>query len=202
MTFNRNYAAVPQTPTAPGYAPIPINQKATNAAVLPFQQLLPNAAETVILNPSVSTPPGPFPLLLSVPSKSLIEGQPFEVLISGDILIGGATPTAIIKLYSGTSLTLGSDLLLAATAAASQPASASPFLFRAALVGSTNSGKIMGSFRSMIGGVWGAEATLSAPITGVSFLNNPVANFLFTVTPNNANASSYISVVEFAVNCP
>ena len=197
MTFNRNYAA---TPSAPGYVPIPLNQRATNAAPLPAQQLVPLAAETVVLNPAVSTPAVPVPLILTIPSNSIIEGQPFEILVSGDVFVGGATPTALLKLYSGTSMTLGNNQLLAATTAAAQPTSNSPFYLRATLIGDSGAGKIMGSFKSMIGGVLGAEAAIAAPITGVNFKNNPVANFLLTVTPGNANANSSIWVDEFAVN--
>jgi hypothetical protein len=200
MASNRNYAVVPQTPTALGYTPIPINQRAVNAAVLPAQQYITVAAETVILNPAVSTPTQPIPLVLAVPSKALLEGQPFELLVSGDIFIGGATPTAVLKLYSGTSMTLGSDLLLGATAAAALTTANNPFYFKASLIGSTGTGKIVGSFKSLFGATLGAEAALAAPITGVNFKNDPVANFMLTVTPNNANANSSITLYEYAVN--
>jgi hypothetical protein len=200
MASNRNYAVVPQTPTAPGYAPIPINQQAVNAAVLPAQQYITLAAETVILNPAVSKPTALVPLVLAVPSKALLQGQPFELLVSGDIFVGGATPTALLKLYSGTSMTLGSNLLLAATAAAALTTTNNPFFFRAQLIGSTGTGKIVGSFKSVFGATLGAEAALAAPIPNVNFNNDPVANFLLTITPGNANANSSITLYEFAVN--
>lgn len=199
MASNRNYAVVPQTPTT-GFGPIPINQQATNAAVLPAQQFLPNAAETVILNPAVSKPTALVPLVLAVPSKALLEGQPFELLVSGDIFVGGATPTALLKLYSGNSMTLGNNLLLAATAAAAIPTTNSPFYFRSTLIGSTGTGKIMGTFKSVFGATLGAEAALAAPIVNVNFKNDPVASFLLTITPGNANANSSITLYEYAVN--
>lgn len=197
MASSRNYAV---TPTAPAYTPIPINSRATNAAVLPAQQFLPNAAETVLLNPAVSTPAAPVPLVLTIPSKALLEGQPFELLVSGDIFVGGATPTALLKLYSGTSMTLANNLLLAATAAAALLTTNTPFYFRAPMIGSTGTGKICGIFKSLFGATIGAEAALAAQIANVNFKNDPVASFLLTITPNNANASSSITLYEYAIN--
>jgi len=197
MTFNRNFTA---TPASPAYTPIPINQRATNAAVLPAQQYIPTAAETVLLNPAVSTPSAPVPLIISIPSKALIEGQPFELLVSGDIFVGGATPTAVMKLYSGTSATVGNDQLLATTAAAALLTANTPFYFKATLIGSTGTGKMVGTFKSLFGATIGAEAALAAQISNVNFANNPVANFMLSVTPNNANANSSITIYEAAIN--
>jgi hypothetical protein len=201
MTFSRNYAAVPQTP-GPGFTPIPLNQRAINAAVLPAQQFLPAAAETVLLNPAVGSAAAPVPLVLTVPSKSLIEGQPFELLVSGDIFIGGATPTVVLKLYSGISMTLGNNLLLASTAASALVTANNPFYFKSTMIGSTGTGKLVGTFKSLFGATLGAEAALAAAIPNVNFNNNPVLNFLLTATPNNANANSSITLYEFAINCP
>jgi hypothetical protein len=199
MTTNRNYAAVPQAPTALGYTPTVLNQRATNSAVLPAQQYIAAAAETLIVNPAVSSPAAPVPLCVAIPSRSLVEGQPFELLISGDIFVGGATPTALFKLYSGQSATLANNLLIASTAAVAT-ATNLPFSIRASLVGDSGAGKIWGTFKSLIGGVLGAEAAIAAVIPNVNFNADPVASFLFTVTPNNANANSSILVKEFAIN--
>jgi hypothetical protein len=201
MSFSRNYAAVPQTPTAPGYAPIPINQRAVNAAVLPLTQAIAAAAETVVLNPAVSGAVQSFPLVLTIPSKSLVEGIPFELLVSGDILVGGATPTAVFKLYSGTSMTLANNQLLATTAAGAT-ATTMPFYIKTMMIGSTNSGKITGIFKSLVGPVIGAESALAATIANVNFRIDPVVSFMLTVTPNNANAASVLTLYEFAINCP
>jgi len=197
MTFNRNYAVVP---AAPNYTPIPINSAASNAAVLPRQMACPLAAETVLTNAAVTTPAVPVAMIASIPSKSLVEGQPFELLISGDINMPGATPTVGFNLYSGTSMTVANDVLLKAIAAQSVPVGVSPFYIMARMVGSTASAKIQGTLRALIGGALVAEAAFTNPIANVSFLNDPVANFLVSIVPTVANAGNYVRIYEFGVN--
>jgi hypothetical protein len=200
MTFNRNYAVVPQIPTAQGFSPIALNKQAVNAAVLPYSFPCPLASEQVVTNPAVSTVGSPYPLVLAIPSKSIIEGQPFTLLISGALIQPGASPTVGFNLYSGTSLTVGNNTLVKAIAATAVVGGAAPFQIEARLIGDSLSAKITGTVKALIGAVLVAEAAIAAPLANINFQNDPVASFLLSVVPTVANAGNILRLSEFALN--
>jgi hypothetical protein len=205
MTFSRNYAAVPgvpSNPNAPQAGVIAINNQAKNAAVLPTLFPCPLATEQVIANPALSSLPTPYPLVVTVPSKSIIEGAPFEFLASGVINQQTAAATVTLSLYLGSSETLANNTLLKASAATALVGTL-PFWLKARLIADSVSGKLTGQTESNIGNVIGAAAAIAIPAAVVNFAtNDPVLSFLLTITPSAANAVNYIKLYEFAINCP
>lgn len=202
MTTLRNYAVVPQAPSAAGQPAqvIPINTQAANAKVLPLSFACPLASEQVVTNPAVSSSANPIPLVLAVPSKSLVEGQRFEVLISGSLIQPGATPTVGFNLYAGNSMTVANNTLLKAIAAQAVTGGKQPFFITALLTGDTTSGVITGTVKALVGSSLVAEAVLTNALANVNFAQDPVLQLLFSVVPTVANAGNIMRLYEFAAN--
>jgi len=197
MPSNRNVAVVPQGPSVGGQPAtvIPINTKAVNAAVLPCTFPCTAAAEAILANPAV---PGSA-LCLAIPSKSMMEGTPFQVLISGVYNQQVASGTMGFSLYMGSSLTPGSNTLIKAVAPVTFTGTA-PFFIRAELIGDSVCGKIVGTVKSLVNLTIGAEAAIAAALAVPNWANDPVVQFVLSCTPSGANAQNYVRLYEFAAN--
>lgn len=193
MASNRLYAAnVLQSPTQL-VAP---NTYGGNVAALPASQTVTTTTETVI---TASTQPSTQPLVLSIPPGGPLEQRPFDVLASGEIATG-ASSTVNLKLYSGTSTTVGSDTLLGASGAVAAFNGKTNWYAKATLLYDSISGKLTGTIKFLINNTLVAEAAISNVITGISNAANPVANFVLSVTFGTANAANSITVQDFSVN--
>jgi hypothetical protein len=188
---------------SPGGAPGSAGLLAQNtaggaAAVLPATQTVLNTTETVILNPSLAS--ATQALILSIPSGSALDGKNFEVVASG-LLNNGTSSTVNIKLYSGTSTTVGSDTALGASGAVTAFAGKSNWTLKANLIFDTTSGKLTGSIKFSINNVFVAETALSAIVTGIanSSSGQPVLNFVLSVTFASAG-TQVITVNQFDAN--
>ena len=186
---------------APGTAGLLAPQTAgATAGVLPATQTVLTTAETVILNPALNS--STQALVLNVPPGGPLEQRPFDVVASGYLNIGTSS-TVAIKLYSGTSTTVGSDTLLGSSGAITAFAGKAPWYTKATLIYDSVSGKLQGTIKFMVNNILVAETAVSNVVTG---LNNaggvggaPVANFVLSVTFATAG-TQIISVQDFAVN--
>lgn len=195
MSSNRLYGPVGVPNIA---ATVPLNASGAAAAVLPALQTILTTAETTLVNPSLPTTP----LLVSIPPQSPLEGRIFEIVASGYLNLGTSS-TATLKLYSGTSLTPGSNTSLGSSGAISAFSGKAPWYVIARLVFDSVSGKLQGTIKFMVNNTLVAEVAVANVVTG---LNNaggvngaPVANFVLTVTFASAGTQT-INVAEFAIN--
>lgn len=180
-------------------ASVAANTPAPTAALLPATQTILNTVETVIADPGILTNP----LLLSIPPGGPLEQEPFEVTASG-YLNHGTSSTVTLKLYSGSSLTVGSDTLLGTSGAISAFAGKVPFWVKARLQYDSVSGKMNGTISFMVNNTLVAEVAVSNVVTG---LNNagagttgaPVVSFVLSAT-FGTGGTQVISVKDFGVN--
>jgi hypothetical protein len=163
---------------------------------LPAVQTVLNTVETVILNPALTG----VALILPIPQNTVLVGQRFEVYASG-YLNNGTSSTVTLKLYSGTSTTVGSDTLLNSSGATGAIATKVDWFMSANLIYSSTSGKISGTVKWVINNVIVAETAISnTPTVSVgSALGVAVANFVLSVTFGTAG-TQVVQVEEFAVN--
>lgn len=189
----------PQGPVVP--AANSANQPALNiqaaiAAQLPAQLVLTAVAETVVPSPNAATQA----LIIQLNPDTANE-QAILVLAASGYVKTTAAGTITIKLYSGTSLTVGSDTLLGSSGAITQNSATAPFMLIAHLVYDSVSGKLQGSIRFVVNNTLVAEAAVSTVVTGINNANNPVASFLLSVTSSGAagGTPTTVNVAKFSV---
>lgn len=177
---------------------VPMSTIATNNASLPAKQVVTVTTETVILDPAVVS--GTIPLILSIPPGGPCEQEPFDVVASGYITTG-VSSTVTLKLYDGTSTTVGSDTLLGSSGAitAFGPGTAN-FKILCHLEYDSVSGKLGGTIQFVVNNQLVAEAAISNVGSGINNVNNPVVSFVLSVTFGTANAGNLINVKDFGVN--
>jgi hypothetical protein len=180
------------------YGPVP-------AAALPAALAVAVNTELAVLNPVPTQAGTQIPLLVTIPSGSILDGRPFE-LLAGGVIVTGAVSTVTAKLYAvpsavvaaGTSGTLGNDTLVASSGAVNQNTATAPFILRASAIFDSTSGKLTGSAKFLINNTLVAEAAFSTVLTGLSGANDPILGFLLTFTLSGANGS--ITVNQFDVD--
>lgn len=164
-------------------------QAALGAAVQPATLVLTAATEAVVPHPQN-------PSIAYVCSLSPSEGNeavPFDLVVSGYVTTTNTT-NVTLKLYSGTSLTVASDVALAASAATAQNTASAPFEIHAHLLYDSVSGKLTGWFDGLVNNTLITKAALSNIVTGIKDTNNPVANFVLSAT-SSAAASGFATTV-------
>lgn len=189
----RTYAPSGAAVMPPGF---PMNTPGDSFApyALPASQTITGIVETVIANPGIPNTP----LIVTIPSGSPLEAQRFEVYASGTLNIGtSAAPT--IKLYSGTSSTVGQDVLLASSGAITAFTGKTDWWLSANLIFDSVNGVLTGTAKFFANNTLVAEVAITNKPTGLSNSKNPVANFLLSVTFSVAG-TQVITVQEFAVN--
>lgn len=194
MPTTRLYAPT-NSPAVPGLIPLSTSAAGGSPGALPATQVIATATETVIVNPAQPT----LPLQLQIPAGSPLDGQRFECYASGSINTG-VSSTATIKLYSGTSLTVGSDTILASSGALTAFAGKANWFMSCMMIFDSYSGKLTGTAKFVANNVLVAEVAISTVLTGLTNRTNPVANFLLSATFGTASATSQITVTEFAIN--
>lgn len=162
--------------------------------LLPALQTVLTTAETVIGDPGVPT----LPLLCQIPPGGPLEQEEFQVVGSGWFNLGTSS-TVTMKLYSGNSLTPGSNTLLLTSGAITAFAGKANWKFVARLIYDSNSGKLTGTVEFLINNVLVAAAVVTNVVTGINNVNNPVASFCFSVTYGTAG-TQVINVKDFGVN--
>ena len=183
---------------APGAAGLlGLNTAGATAGVLPSLMTIATTTETVILNPALAS--STQALVLSVPANGPLEQRPFEVQASGYVSTG-ASLTVTIKLYNGTSTTVGSDTLLGSSGAITAFSGKAPWYLKASLIYDSVSGTMNGTIKFVVHNVAVAETAISTIVTGINNVNIPVLNFVLSVIFGTANASNAINVQDFCVS--
>lgn len=179
---------------------IAINTQAGNAAPLPALQTITGTAETQILDPSQALA---FPLAVAIPPGGPCEQEFFVVAVSGYIKTG-QTSTVVLKLYAGSSATIGSNTQLGASTSTSPATTTVPFSIEAKCIYDSVSGKLdVQSFSAVINGTVNSTIAGSPPFSlSLSNSNNPVVSFTLTVTfgTGSAGTPNFINVKNFAIN--
>jgi hypothetical protein len=192
MASNRSYGAT-LAPSAPA---IPINTVTTGIPTLPATIIGNVTTEQPILSPG-----SPMPLTILIPPGTPLEQRTFEIQASGQLKTNAAT-NVTIKLYSGSSATLGSDVLVGSSGAVAQTG-AVPWFLRGSAVYDSVSGKMTGILKFVVNNAITAEAPFTAILTGISNANalgQAVASFLLTATFSVASPLNFLTVQEFAIN--
>lgn len=213
--FNRQQSAVQPSPNANGpdavgyVLPVPMNQAAKNLQLLPLN-FVPNttivnpAMGVVIPNPSYLTQP----LLLALPSHSPIEGQPFDVVVSGVCYTSLGAQGTTFRLHAGQSLTPADNILLASfpALASANYTGAVPFTLRAALIADSLSGMLTGTQSGKIVVNYAADITQSQAemvidntLTGLNFADDPVVRFLLSVAPYYPDPTGFYTINKFEI---
>jgi hypothetical protein len=175
----------PNTNAASVANQIPLNEQATQqqtlAGVLPILFTLAGTAETQV----PSAPNAAAPLSIQIPPDTQIEQTVFDLFASGYIETT-ASGNITIKLYEGSSATLGSNTLLGSSGAIAQASATAAWFAHAQLIFDSVSGVLAGKVDFYVNKTIVASVTLSNFPTG--FLNqaNPSAN-----PPTVANLPSF-----------
>lgn len=180
------------------YGPVP-------AAALPAVLNVAVTTELAVLNPVLTQAGTSIPLLSIIPSGTILDGRPFE-LLAGGIITTGAVSTVTAKLYAvpsavvaaGTAGTLGNDTAIASSGAITQNTVAAPFQIRVRAIFDSTTGKLTGTSAFVINNTLVAEAALSAIATGLSSANDPVVGFLLTFTLSGGSGS--VTINQFDVD--
>lgn len=163
----------------------PINTSFSSVApLLPLTQVLTTTGETIIANPQLPSQP----LTLPVPPYTTIEATPFDINASGYAIGTTGGETLTLKLYSGTSDTVGSNTLLGTSGAVAVGAATVPWMMVASVMFDSVSGKLIGEIGFNIGNTRVAPIALSNVITGINNeptsgqTGEPILNFVLTAT--------------------
>lgn len=172
----------PQTIAASSSAQAGLNVQAALAAILPATLILTATAEVVVPNPENTAIALVVPL---PPNQPSLEQTLFNIVASGYITTTNST-NVTVKLYQGTSLTVGSDNALGTSGAIAQNTASAPWALKAEAIYDSVSGKLTGSVRFLVNNTLVAEAAFTTVVTGISNTKNPVANFLVSFTSSAA----------------
>lgn len=151
--------------------------------------------ETVVLNPALAATA----LIASLQNETNLEQIPWDICASGNCAVNATTTTLTIKLYSGTSTTVGSDTLLKTSAAITPTATKFGWMLQGKAQYDSVSGLMQGTCKFLINNQVVAESAWAAQITGVSNAANPVCSFVLSATFGASNAANLFSVAAFSV---
>lgn len=122
-----------------------------------------------------------------------VDGKQFKVRVVGLVTVGAAS-TFVAGLYLGTSATLASDTLLAATTSYSiTGAGTVNFVAEWNFIWDSTSTKLNGTVSSLVNDVW----TAPAAITQATVTDPTTLKFIPAFTFGTANASNTVTVKEF-----
>jgi hypothetical protein len=158
--------------------------------VFPQTIVLSGTVETVIPHPQQAAAPW----LIPVPGNEGNEQVGWDLYVSGYIVTTNTT-NVTIKVYSGTSLTVGSDTQLATSGAIAQNTLSAPFEMHLHFVYDSVSGKMGGYFEGFINNTLVAKAALSNVVTGLKDSISPVLNLLLSATSSAASGPNPTTVV-------
>ena len=167
----------PQSIAASPTSQAGLNVQGAPVAMPPATLVLGGTTETVVAHPQNSAIA--YVCILS-PNQGN-EQVPFDLVASGYVTTTNTT-NITIKIYSGTSLTVGSDTLLGASSAVAVNTAKCPWEVHLHLIYDSVSGKMQGYIEGLLNNTLITKAAISATLTGINDLNNPVANFVISCT--------------------
>lgn len=171
----------PATIAASSSAQAGLNVQAALAANVPAILILTGTSEVVVPHPENSA----IAYILPLRPNEGNEQIPFYIVASGYIKTTNSS-TITLKLYSGTSLTPGSNTLLSSSGAITQNTATAPWKMIAEMVYDSVSGKLTGTVEWVVNNNLVAKAAISNVITGIADTANPVANFVLSATSSAA----------------
>ncbi len=163
-----------------------LNVQQQGNAILPTAFSVTSATEAVIPNPQNLAAALIVPL---PPDQSQNEKTPIDFVVSGELKTLSST-NVTLKVYSGTSTTVGSDTAIGTSGAISQNTLTAPFEFHFHFVLDSTSGTIGGWFEGFINNTLIARAAISSVLSGLNNANNPVMNLLLSLTSSGATGGS------------
>jgi hypothetical protein len=182
-TFTQNVAAV-----------------GTQQGVLPALQEITSATETVILNPLTVPLTIPLALTALLPPIVGLEQIPFDLSASGYIKTTAAG-NVTLKLYAGSSTTVGSNTLLASSGAIAQATLVAPYWIHGKLIYDSVSGLLCGTAEFYVNKTLVAPVTLSNFVANINDTDDPVASFLLTLTSSGALVANPTTINVQAFTC-
>jgi hypothetical protein len=190
----------PQGPAAPAASsttqPALNTQAAATVGPLPAQLVLNSSAEAIVANPLNAA------IALTVALPPNTQNEQSELILAASGYIKTTSTTNITaKVYSGTSLTPGSNTSIATSGTVAQNSANAPFMLRVHLVYDSVSGKLGGFFKFLINNTLVAEGALSNVVTALTNTGNPVATFCLSFTSSGADGThlTTINVARFSV---
>jgi hypothetical protein len=145
---------------------------------------------------------GSVALVLPIPGSGREESDSIEVFACGWATVGGVTPNLNVTMYSGTSLTPGSNTVLAVLGAAQTVTTSASYDWAiwVRLFGSIKTGKVQGSFQIEIDNTVSAVAALTNPLTAQNPGSEPFLNLVVGITFGVANAANVAQLSRFYAN--
>ena len=192
----RPYGAAPGNPS--GLNPVALNTQAAvpgQGSAVPATVVNIGTTETVVPNAAVPT----IALIAALSNETNLEQIPFDISASGTFHVSATSVTVTLKLYSGTSLTVGSNTLLKTSGAITPTHTNSNWVLIGKAIFDSTSGLLTGSVKWLIDNQLVAETVFTNVPTGVSNANNPVANFVLSATFGTANAVNAVTVQQFTI---
>jgi hypothetical protein len=193
---DRPYGVPSQGNTVSGQTAIGV-QASTVGPQLPATQLVTSATEIVVTQGTQSSG---LPLQTVLPGDKNLEQKGFDAYWSGYIKTT-ATGTVLLKVYSGTSATVGNDTQLATSGAITQNTATAPFEVHLHLIYDSVSGKLTGYFDFTINNTIVARTALSNVVPAILNGNNPVATFLLSITSSGATTGTPTTINVAATSC-
>lgn len=187
---DRPFAPTTRATTVPPFA---LNTQAVAAGqqnvILSVLQTLAGTGETQIVSGQLPTAP----ISVAIPPATANEQTVIDLFWSGYVQTT-ASGNITLKVYSGNSTTIGSNVLLGSSGAIAQATSAAPFWAHATLVYDSVSGKLDGKIEFFVNHTLVAAVAISNTVTGVSNLSNPVAVFTLTAQSSGATAGTLTTI--------
>jgi hypothetical protein len=154
--------------------------------------------ETVVTNPGITSSPATA-LIAALQNTTNLEQIPFNIVASGRCTVQALTTTLTVKLYSGTSTTVGSDTLLKTSGAITSTNLSFNWFLNADAIYDSVSGLLSGKITMLIDNQIVAQSAFANQPTGINNANNPVCSFVMSCTFSAANNANLFSVASFSV---
>lgn len=138
---------------------------------------------------------------LNMPGSRRYHGKLFRIYAAGTIFVSGTAPSGNIVLFSGGSLTTGSNTVMGTLSSAQSLASGAtyPWVVEAVCEGDDTTGKIQGSYTILIDNVKKSSAALDNELTTIDFDAEPSAQFCIGVTWGVGNANNSATMLSFTL---
>ena len=165
-------------------------------------KVFPAVSASLPVNPAQPLPPGQLvggPAAMLIPANGAYEGQPFCLIMSGTVTVGGtASPTINFVIQNGSSLTGSSNTTMATLTApfAATISTSYDFNVIVTLQGDSLTGKVVASPSLSAAQINGANQALTlTALTGISFLSAASTGQNPAVHKGNSPGGAALSLV-------
>lgn len=179
---------------------VALNVQGANNASLPTLQTFTGTSETQFTDPAVANS---IPLAVAIPPGGPCEQEKCTLVASGYITTKQSS-TVVLKLYFGSSATIGNNTNIGQSTSATVATATVPFLINCDFVYDSVSGKIdFLSFSAVVQGVVNTTIAGSPPLSkSINNANNPVLTFTLTATfgTGSAGTPNLVNLKDFGIN--